>query len=272
MIKTKSNVKSTPEVKPVLGKDQNGPERQEDWHYRSIIGMLTFLSACTHPEIEFSVHQCARFSNTPMKIHEQAVKRIIRYLLGTINFDDPKKDKGLIMNPNRQEGMIAYVDADFAGGWSKEDSDEPTTVMSRTGFIINYMNCPIRWVSKLQSEIALSTTEAEYIALSQSMREIIPLMTMIEHVNKIFGIETQKPKVLCTLFEDNNGALELEKAPKFRPRTKHIALKYHHFREHVRKVLAKILPIDTKEQVADIFTKPLLPEPYQYLRKMIMGW
>jgi hypothetical protein len=68
------------------------------------------------------------------------------------------------------------VDVDFANGWSSEDCDEPSSVYSRTGFVIMYAGCPLIWVSKLQTEGALSTTEAEYTALSQSMRELIPLL------------------------------------------------------------------------------------------------
>ena len=81
-----------------------------------------------------------------------------------------------------------YVDADFAGAYNKEDNKDPCSVRSRTGFVIKYAGCPITWASKLQTEIALSTTEAEYIALSQAMRYIIPLMTMTDYINMIFGI------------------------------------------------------------------------------------
>ena len=118
----------------------------------------------------------------------------------------------------------------------------------------------------------MSTTEAEYIALSQEMREIIPMMKHLEQLEKTLNIESKRPSVKCKLFEDNNGAIELAKVPKIRPRTKHIALKYHHFREHVRKVLIEINSIDAHEQVADIFTK-YLPFPiFNYLRKKVMGW
>ena len=96
------------------------------------------------------------------------------------------------------------------------------------------MGCPIIWVSKLQSEIALGTTEAGYIALSQAMRDDIPLTTLIEELSEVLQIKTEKPKIYCTVFEDNNGALELAKTPKLRPRRKHISLKYHHLRDKVR--------------------------------------
>ena len=98
---------------------------------------------------------------------------------------------------------------------------------------------------------------------------------MIEHLGqleKTLNIELKSPSVKCKLFEDNNGAIELAKAPKIRPRTKHVALKYHHFREHVWKGLIEINPIDNIGQVADIFTKTLPFPMFDYLRKKMMGW
>ena len=86
------------------------------------------------------------------------------------------------------------------------------------------------------------------------------------------NIESKRPSVECKVFEDNNGAIELAKAPNIRPRTKHIALKYHHFREHVRKGLIEKSTIDTLEQVADIFTKASPFLIINYLRKKKMGW
>eukprot|EP00980_Cylindrotheca_fusiformis_P023216 scaffold10228_cov101-Cylindrotheca_fusiformis.AAC.1 len=92
-------------------------------------------------------------------IHEKAVKRIVRYLKKT-------KDQGLIMEIDKSKGIECFVDADFAGGYRKEDTTNPRDCLSRTGFIVKYAGCPIVWSSKLQSIIALSTTEAEYMALS----------------------------------------------------------------------------------------------------------
>eukprot|EP00978_Attheya_sp_CCMP212_P014686 scaffold37545_cov64-Attheya_sp.AAC.1 len=130
---------------------------------------------------------------------------------------------------------------------------------SAVGFVIMYAGCPVLWVSKLQTEIALSTTEAEYIALSQAMREVIPFMNLLKELSVIFDIYLPEPEVHCKVFEDNNSCIAVAESTKFSPRTKHIAIKYHHFRSFVsgpQKCL-KILPIDTREQTADIFTKPL---------------
>ena len=98
------------------------------------------------------------------------------------------------------------------------------------------------------------------------------MMENLEWLEKTLNIESKRPSVKCKVFEDNNGAIELAKAPKIRPRTKHISLKYHHFREHVQKVLIEINPIDTLEQVAYIFTKAFLFPIFNYLKKKVMGW
>ena len=176
------------------------------------------------------------------------------------------------MYPENDKLLKCYFDADFIGGWSTNESDDPASVYPRTGYIIKYRNCLILWVSKLKSEIPLFTTEAEYIALSQVMREIIPMVGHLERLEKTLKIESKLPSFKCKVFKDNNGAIELSKAPKIRPRTKHIALKYHHFREYDQKGLIKINPIDTLEQVADIFTKDLPFPIFNYLRKKMMGW
>ena len=261
-----SNPKYTPAIaKELLHKDVEGQVRKNNWNYRSVVGMLNYLASSTRPDIQFAVHQCARFCNDPKLSHEQACKHICKYIRVTAT-------EGLIYKPDKLKGLECYVDADFAGGWSKDNGDEPSSVFSRTGYVIKYCNCPIVWLSKLQTEIALSTTEAEYIALSQSMREVIPMMQIMEEIHDYMGIPLKKPIVKCTVFEDNNGALELAKTPKMRPRTKHIALKYHHFRSFVTQGKIDVLPIDTSQQIADIFTKPLSRDLFERLRHMLNGW
>jgi hypothetical protein len=124
----------------------------------------------------------------------------------------------------------------------------------------------------LQTQIALSTTEAEYIALSQSLREVIPMINLMTEVNRL-GVcnYCTVPKVYCKAFEDNSGALELAKAPKMRPRTKHINLVFHHFRDYVRRGLIVIYPVGTLDQLADIFTKPLSSVLFEKHKKKITG-
>jgi hypothetical protein len=181
-------------------------------------------------------------------------------------------DKGIILRPDKSRGIECYVDASFASDWDRTRSEDPSTVLSRTGYTLLYMGCPVLFVSKMQTEIALSTTEAEYIALSQAMRDLIPFSNMAKELGNHYHELTGNPKILCRLFEDNNGALLLAKEHRYRPRTKHIALKYHHFRAFVNERKVDILPIDTKEQLADQFTKPLDVQTFQYLRRKLIGW
>jgi hypothetical protein len=117
------------------------------------------------------------------------------------------------------------------------------------------------------------TTEAEYIALSTALRDVIYVMQLLEELLS-FGIQipVTTPVVRCKVFEDNVGAIELAKAPKLRPRTKHIAIQYHHFRSHVAKKLISIQHMTTTEQVADIVTKPLPRDQFKYLRQRLLGW
>ena len=135
-----------------------------------------------------------------------------------------------------------------------------------------YAGCPLTWSSKLQTEIALSTTESEYIALSQAMRETIPFMNLMMEVGKIFPLHKPVPKFHCKVFEDNRSCIKVAESPKFTPRTKHIAIKYHHFRSYVADGTIKIYPIESKNQLADIFTKPLDKTIFCDLRRRLMGW
>jgi hypothetical protein len=136
-----------------------------------------------------------------------------------------------------------------------------------------FANCPFIWASKLQTEIALSSTEAEYIALSTATREVIPLLHLMKEAkeNRV-KIDIEQANFHCKIFEDNAGAIELAKTPKMRPRTKHLNIKYHHFRQHVQSGLLSLHYVSTDHQIADIFTKPLAEDSFQRHRKQIIGW
>ena len=249
----------------ILHKDKDGKKRVQQWNYRSVVGMLSYLSATTRPDILFAVHQCARFCSSPMRSHEEAVKRIGRYLKRT-------KNKGIIFKFDASKGIEVFVDADFAGSWFSFNSHEFASALSRTGYIIKVANCPICWVSKMQTEVALSTTEAEYIALSQSTKDLLPIKSIIEYLNQFISISNNQIKTYSTIFEDNAGALRLAVEPKCRPRTKYVCVKYHHFRQHVKNKTITTKAISTNNQQADIFSKPLALDKFRKFRKDIMGW
>ena len=144
---------------------------------------------------------------------------------------------------------------------------------SRTGHVITYAGCPVLWNSKLQTHIALSTTEAEHIALSQALRDTIPIMQLLKEIkDRGYDVKSSTPKVTCKLFEDNSGALELARFPKMRPRTKHVNQMHHHFRSYVADKLIEIFPIGTASQIGDIFTKPLPRDQFRKLRFKLMGF
>jgi ribosome-interacting GTPase 1 len=125
----------------------------------------------------------------------------------------------------------------------------------------------------MQSLIALSTTEAELIALSTALREVISMMNLLKELRE-HGIPVPftKPNVRCKVFEDNAACIKVAKEPKLRPRTKHLAVQLFHFRHHVHNGDINIEYVDTKNQIADIFTKPLARDAFIRLRKMFMRW
>jgi hypothetical protein len=173
-----------------------------------------------------------------------------------------------------QKRIGLLIDADFCGLWDQGSAAQDSmTSKSRTGFVIMYAGCSIVWASKLQTQTALSTTEAEYVALSTAQREQIPLMNLFKEMqeNQV-DVQFTPPKVHCKAFEDNSGALELARLPKIRPRTKHINNTYHHFREFVASGDITVLPITTDDQIADMLTKPLAFPLFSKHRLLIMGW
>ena len=260
---------ATPAHETPLGMDRNGPPFNEDWEYSSVVGKLLYL-VNTRPDIQFAVHQCARFTHSPKASHAVAVKRICRYLKGTRN-------RGLVYKPDSIDGheiqLDAYVDADFSGLYGIEDSQDPVSSRSRTGFVFLLGNCPVVWKSSLQSETALSTVEAEYIALSTAMRELIPLRRLVKEIAGVLDVRLSNTIVKSTVFEDNMGCIQVVQAPKMTARTKHINLKYHFFRSHIGKDKGiEIKHVASSYQLADIFTKGLDKELFTHLCDLLMGW
>ncbi len=269
-----SNTKTTP-ADSILYPDTNGTPRQDAWNYRSVIGKLNFLAQNSRPDISFAVHQCARFCQAPTALHELAIKRIVRYLIFT-------KDKGLILHPSKSFTLDMYVDADFAGMWHQQHSALRDNVLSRTGYIITFCGCPIHWVSKLQSEIALSTAESKYIALSMATRELLPLRRLLQEIHhhglvhlpsdNIFNVTKTSTLAATQVLEDNEACIVLAHSDTSKVRTKHIALKWHHFKDQIRQGFLKVIKISTHLNWADIMTKPLGRQKHEALRKLIMGW
>lgn len=273
------NPNRTPTTKEALGSDPEGPPMEEIWSYRSVVGMLLYLSTNTRPDIAYAVsQQVARFSHFPKKSHASAVKMLVRYLAGT-------KNKGVIYKRPSELTLDCYVDSDFAGLYGQEPEHEPVSVKSRTGYIISFGGCYILCKSQLQSTISLSTSEAEYGALSQCMRAVLPLReTIIEMISIVdvkdvnrsypFGSRSDLLNMPTRIYEDNAAALSLANNQKVTSRTKHWSVKFHFFWEHINdpKKNLSCLKVDTKNQRADYLTKGLTRDLFEHCRHHNQGW
>jgi hypothetical protein len=244
---------STPAEPSPLPKDVDGESASGTINYASAVGMLLYLSGHTRPDIAFAVHQCARYTFRPTRRHEKALLRIGRYLKGTLG-------KGIIFDTSHDLHLDCYPDADFAGLWNHEHADDPHCVRSRTGYVITLTKCPVLWASKMQTEIALSTMEAEYIALSTSCRDLFPLIDKLTELTTALNVMFQSGSHMhVRIHEDNAGTLTLGKLEPRRktPRSKHYAVKYHWFREHLIPRNIELVKIASVNQLGDIFTKGL---------------
>ena len=191
--------------------------------------MLIYLANNSRPDITFAVHHYSRFTHTPRHSHAMGIKHIIRYLNET-------KDKGMTITPTKEHRIDCYVDVDFFG---IDQDQDPISVKSKTGYIIKFMGVPLQWVSKLQNQIILGTMEAEYIALSQSMRDLISLRELLKEINRIFLTDSNTTSFhsysntftlpQSIVYEDNQACLKCATMPKTSPRTKYIAVSYHFF-------------------------------------------
>ncbi len=250
----------------LLSRHSNSEAFDNSFHYKSVIGKLNYLEKSTRSDIAYITHQCARFTSAPKKEHGQALRWLGRYLRET-------KKYGTILRPVKGKDLELYVDADFSGNWDANETWDRDTARSRHGYIIKYEGCAIMWKSQMQTEIALSSTESEYTGLSYGLRDVIPIMRLLKEMKELkYPIHTVEEKVHCRVFEDNSGALEIAKTHKFRPRTKHLNVKLHHFRDYVTRGEISIHPIDTTMQQADYLTKPVNFDILSRLRSMVMRW
>jgi hypothetical protein len=258
---------ATPASQLALGKDDDGMAMTEGWSYPSIIGMLLYLSTNTRPDISFAVSQVGRFSASPKQSHAIAVKTIIRYLAGT-------KDKGMILKPRGDLKLELYCDADFAGLYKREPDNSPDSARSRTGYIIKLGGCPLVWKSHLQTDMALSTLEAEYSALSQALRTLLPLKRLMIGISTTIGLPSEvHATILAEVFEDNQGCLALATNHRLTNRTKYFHVKWHWFWYNFAVLKEfQISYIKTTLQDADYLTKQIPRDAFQDNRQRNQGW
>ena len=248
---TECNPTRTPISSP-LYKHEDAQDHNGSFNFRSALGMLMYLANNTRPECAFAVNACAQYSINPKLPHAEAVRRVCRYIKGTI-------DKGLHVRPPKGKWLLdCHVDADLAGTYHKDDNHSPDSVKSRCGYVITLGGVPVLWKSKRIQEICLSTMESEYISLSMAMRSLIYLRGMLFEIDKTFDLSLgNRISTISTVLEDNQPALTLATTdpPRMTARSKSLATKYHWFRSKLLEstVVMKYVPSDAN--VADIFTK-----------------
>ncbi|KAK9048587.1 hypothetical protein SSX86_032448 [Deinandra increscens subsp. villosa] len=227
---------STPMAsRPLLSADLNG-ESVSEFHYRSMIGSLMYLTA-SRPDIMHAVCVCARYQANPKLSHLSAVKRIFRYLKG-------RPRLGLWYPKNTDFQLYAFTDSDYGGS----DLDRKST----TGGCQYLGDRLISWQSKKQHTVSKSTAEAEYVAASAGTSQVVWIQNQLTD----YGMEFVNTPIFC----DNAAALEIVKNPVQHSKTKHIDIKVHFIRDCFDRELIQLQKVSSDQNVSDIFTKPL-PRP-----------
>ena len=226
---------ATPMVKITESDSAESGKVDATFPYRQAVGALMFLMTGTRPDLAFSVGYLSRVLDKPTTDDVIRVKRVFRYLAGTIA-------KGIVYKPDCSPGTLeCYSDADF-GGCS-------TTGRSTSGVVVCHAGGTISWLSQRQAMVATSTTESEIIAATEAAKEVIWLERLFCDVLKL--------KHRPVLQVDNSAAVKLAQNPEFHRRTKHIDVKHFFVREKVIDGSIDIIQISTEHQVADVMTKPL---------------
>ena len=208
--------------------------------YANVVGCLMYAMVCTRPDISHAVGVVSRYMANPGKEHWSAVKWVLRYLRGTSSY--------CISYNKSSEYVCGYVDSDFAGDLDKR--------RSTSGYVFTLAGGAISWMSKLQNIVALSTTEAEYIAASHACKEAVWLKGLLGE----FGRLQDNIRLLC----DSQSAMHLAKNPAYHSKSKHIPIKYHFVRQVITERGVSLEKVHTKENCADMFTKPVLLEKLRW--------
>lgn len=233
----------------------DGPREGEDpvtWPYMSVGGSFMYSAMGTRPDLCQRTIQCARFNKNPGLPHVKAQKHMLRYLKHTkgmgIHYTEPD-------NPGGKIDIIAFCDSDWAGC--------PDTRRSTIGFVVMLSGGPVTWKSTLKKTLALSSCEAEFMALTEVAREVIWLCRFLDEL----GIEYNTPRIYC----DSNSAICWAEEPVQHQRNKHVELRYYYIRDVVGKKLVKVFKINTLYNASDPLTKPGTLKMTESLVPVLLG-
>ena len=225
-----AKVASTPaDVNVRLVKDDGSGLLADPVHYQSMVGSLLYAAIATRPDIAQAVGAVSKFNSCPTQTHLTAVKgRII--------------DLGLMYKQTDDNSLIGFSDADWAGDMDNRHST--------TGNLFMMSGGAISWLSRKQPVVALSTTEAEYVALSTAAQEAVWLRRLLSDIKATPGTPT-------IINEDNQGTIAIAGNPVSHSRTKHIDIKYHYVHEALSNGVIDLAYCPTEQMTADILTKPI---------------
>ncbi|XP_019154689.1 PREDICTED: uncharacterized protein LOC109151225 [Ipomoea nil] len=211
--------------------------------YRRLAGALQYLTI-TRPDLSYAVNRLCQFMHTPTDEHWAMLKRVLHYVKGTITH-------GLRLSVSSSSDVHAYSDSDWAGC--------PMDRKSTSGYAVFLGSNLVSWVSRKQRTAARSSTEAEYKGLADVAAEVTWVMSLLGEL----GLQSRNP---ATLWCDNLGATYMCANPVFHARTKHVEIDYHFIRDKVSTGEFLVNFVSTKDQLADIFTKPLASARFSSLR------
>lgn len=215
--------------------------------FQELIGSLLYVAQITRPDISFCVNNVSRFNAKHSIEHWEAALRILKYLKGTADYV-------LVYKTETNNNMHAYSDADYASETDKR--------RSCSGFVVKFAGGAINWHSKRQEIVAVSSTEAEYIALSTTAKEMLYLN---QFMFELTNVNMQPSKI----YVDNTSSINLAKNAAYHDRTKHIDVRYHHLRDNIEKKKIEVEFVPTNENIADALTKSLNgPKTKQFANNM----
>jgi hypothetical protein len=233
----------------VIDNSDDTSEPCDKGEYLKLLGKLSYLAVMTRPDISFAVNRLAQQSMAPTEKCWIALKRVLRYVAGTTHYH-------LVYSPSGNDTVVGYSDADWAGCVD--------TRKSTSGYVFTLGGAAVSWRSNKQPVVALSSTEAEYIAGTLATQEAMFLRFLFRDL----GLPMQAPTSISI---DNRGAIALGKNFISNKRTKHIDIRFHFIREKVRDGVITLHPIATKDMPADCLTKPLGSQKFLQNRSLLFG-
>jgi hypothetical protein len=228
---TKRSIPLDPNFQKLLIAADESSEMETTFPYRQIVGSLMYAATGTRPDIIAAVAIASRFLANPKKIHCNMVRQILYYLR-----QQPLRP--LVYRKYQNPQLEVYCDSSYA------NNDDYSSI---SGFAVMFGKNLVSWSSKKQPVIALSSTEAEYVAATGASQEALWFQGLLQEI----GINQET----IIIYEDNESCIKLAQNPQEFNRTRHIQVKYHFIRLLVKENKIKLLPIRTKHQLADIFTK-----------------